>query len=165
MALYTAKDIPGKNTFTPDKVCDLLEHKKDEEVFCSDEVSYYGQPLALVVASSEHLANIAAEKVKVIYKNTKKSNPIVSVRQALKSPDLTERMVVENKMEPKEKGTDVAKVIKGSFDFQGQYHYTMETQTCVVVPVEDGLDIYCATQWMDMMQVAVSRALNIPENR
>nr|CAD7197904.1 unnamed protein product [Timema douglasi] len=60
---------------------------------------------------------------------------------------------------------DVKYVIKGSFDLGSQYHYTMETQTCLCVPIEDGMDVYPATQWMDLVQVAISEALNIPENR
>ena len=56
-------------------------------------------------------------------------------------------------------------VIKGSFDIGSQYHYTMETQSCVCVPVEDGMDVYPATQWMDLNQRAISQVLNVPENR
>ena len=56
-------------------------------------------------------------------------------------------------------------VIKGSFDIGSQYHYTMETQSCVCVPVEDGMDVYPATQWMDLAQRAICQALNVPENR
>lgn len=62
-------------------------------------------------------------------------------------------------------GNDVKHVVKGEFRCGGQYHYTMETQTCVCVPVEDGMDIYPASQWMDLIQVAVAELLNIKNNR
>ena len=58
-----------------------------------------------------------------------------------------------------------AHVIKGSFDIGSQYHYTMETQSCVCVPVEDGMDVYPASQWMDLVQRAICQVLNVPENR
>lgn len=62
-------------------------------------------------------------------------------------------------------GPKATHVIKGSFDIGSQYHYTMETQSCVCVPVEDGMDVYPATQWMDLNQIAISQVLNVPENR
>lgn len=159
VAIFSAKDIPGKNSFS--------QFNKDvEEIFCSEKIRYNGQPVALIVAKTEQLANIAAEMVKVSYKDVSNKPPVLTVRQALKSPDLKERMVTENTITPTaEKGTDVSKVIKGSFDFYGQYHYTMETQTCVCIPTEDGIDVYPASQWMDLVQATISEVLNIPVNR
>lgn len=55
--------------------------------------------------------------------------------------------------------------LKGSWDLKSQYHYTMETQTCVAVPVEDNLDIFVSSQWPAGVQEAISVALNIPEHR
>jgi len=56
-------------------------------------------------------------------------------------------------------------VIKGSFDIGFQYHYTMETQSCVCIPTEDGMDVYPSSQWMDLTQIGISQVLNIPEHR
>lgn len=47
---------------------------------------------------------------------------------------------------------------------KGQYHYSMETQTCYCIPIEDGLDVYSSTQFIDLVMIAVSQALNVPEN-
>lgn len=62
-------------------------------------------------------------------------------------------------------GTDVKRVIKGTFDIHGQYHYTMETQCCVVIPVEDGLDMYPSTQTVYLAQSAAAKVLNISMNK
>lgn len=41
----------------------------------------------------------------------------------------------------------------------------METLTCVTKPTEEGLFVYCATQWLEGVQLMISRALNMNQNR
>lgn len=53
----------------------------------------------------------------------------------------------------------------GSFLIQGQFHFTMENQTCLCVPTEDGIDMYPSSQWITVIQQNASAALNIPFNR
>jgi hypothetical protein len=60
---------------------------------------------------------------------------------------------------------EVTYVIKGSFNAGTQYHFTMETQQCVCVPTDDGMDVYPSSQWMDLAQVGIAEALGMPENR
>lgn len=64
----------------------------------------------------------------------------------------------------KEFGVGGTHSVKGRYEVGLQYHYTMEPQTCVVVPIEDGMDVYSATQWMDATQIAIAGALNVPNN-
>lgn len=57
-------------------------------------------------------------------------------------------------------------MIKGTFEVGGQYHFTMETQSAICVPTDNGeYDLYSATQWIDHAQNAAAKALNIPMNK
>lgn len=59
---------------------------------------------------------------------------------------------------------DVKYRLEGEVELGSQFYFTLEPQTCLCVPMEDGINLYSATQWMDCTQVAVSEALNIPAN-
>ena len=53
--------------------------------------------------------------------------------------------VVEGELEKELAGAGMLSVA-GQFEVGGQYHFHLETQTCLVRPEEDGLEILCATQ-------------------
>lgn len=157
IAFYSAKDIPGLNSFTPD---DLPLYAKAEEVLCSGRVCYYEQPIGIIVAEDQITADTAAKLVKATYKNVK--NPVVNIKEAIKDAS---RNTLYTSADATETGTDVTKVISGTNSGDGQYHFTMETLVCVTNPTEEGLEIHTATQWTNGVQLMVSRALGIEKNR
>ncbi|NP_001299599.1 indole-3-acetaldehyde oxidase-like [Amyelois transitella] len=159
LAVYTAKDIPGKNSFTRPGIQLQTE---EEEILVSVQVLYYGQPVAIVVATREDLAAEVAKKVKVTYKNVPDSKPVLTIDDAMK--DKKRYFVGDDSIEPTGRGTDVQKVIKGSYEIRHQYHYYLEPISCVVKPVDRGLEIHESTQWMDATQIAVAQCLGIKES-
>lgn len=62
-AFYSAQNIPGLNNFMSHD----LGYAEGEEILCSGEVLFHGQPLGIVVATSFELANRATELVEVCY--------------------------------------------------------------------------------------------------
>ena len=60
VAFYTAKDIPGTNSFMPK---DYLFVAEPEEIFCESHVLFYNQPVGIVVAETFELAQYAAKLV------------------------------------------------------------------------------------------------------
>ena len=87
-AFFSAKDIPGRNSFTPKEVPYL---GGDEEIFASKSISYYGQPLGVVAAITRRAAEAAAELVKVKYKKLD-NKPVLCVKDALAAPDKDRRV-------------------------------------------------------------------------
>jgi xanthine dehydrogenase/oxidase len=67
-----------------------------DQLFCSGDIKYAGQPFGLVVANSQHLAHQAALKVKAEYSNVRK--PLTDMREVIASGDKT-RIRVEQEPE------------------------------------------------------------------
>lgn len=162
VAFYSAKDVPGQNKVMPFK--DICPEK--EEIFCSDKVLYHGQPIGVIVAETFELANKAGKQVSVTYDVAEK--PSYCTIQNIIENNQNDRIIetdhgFEGQNYPK--SVEGPKKISGQLDLGLQYHYYMETQTCICVPVENEMDVYPSTQWVDLVQIAISRMLNIPENR
>lgn len=67
-SFYSAKDIPGKNSFIPPQF-KVLAYLEDEEIFVglNSEVKFFSQPCGIILAERMDLANYAATKVKISY--------------------------------------------------------------------------------------------------
>lgn len=153
-------DIPGKNSFIFPGIQLQIE---DEEILASCDIKYYGQPVAIVVAESEELAAMIAKKVKVTYKDVSLTAPVLTIDQAKR--DSKRYKVSDDSIVPNGQGINIQHVIKGVYEIEDQYHYYMEPISCVVVPVDKGLEVYDSTQWMDLTQIAVARCLGISESQ
>ncbi|XP_058464982.1 uncharacterized protein LOC131438756 isoform X2 [Malaya genurostris] len=156
---FSAKDIPGVNNFMPD----YLDNQEIEEIFSSGEVKFHGQPVGIIVAETFDLAHRASSMVKITYE--KISNK--PVHPTLKSFMDAERNTDDSidKRDPEKTPMSTSfKNIKGHSELAGQYHFSMETQTCLCIPIEDGMDVYSSTQWMDLTHVALAESLNLPQN-
>ena len=55
--------------------------------------------------------------------------------------------------------------MKGEFEIGTQHHIHLETQSCIVRPIEDGqYEVECATQNLKGIQMVVANALDIRNN-
>ena len=97
----------------------------------------------------------AAKLVEVRDINIKKL--VLSIREALKAnePDKISSVrcggpKIERDVEAElSAGQDA---VTGEFEIGSQYHFHLETQTCIVTPEEDGVRAISTTQYMDAVQ-------------
>lgn len=92
----------------------------------------------------------AAKKVKVTYRDV--APPVIEIRQnvEVETPGETVR------------NADGSVLIKGEYRTHSQYHLTLETQSSLCIPTEDGLEVFSATQAPNLVQVAIAAATKLP---
>lgn len=88
---------------------------------------------------------------------------MTDIKLTIKDPN--RQNILHTSVDAKDKGTDVVKVLNNSTVIGGQYHFTMETVVCIANPVEDGLDVYMNTQWMNGAQAMIASALKMDASR
>ncbi|CAG9811454.1 unnamed protein product [Chironomus riparius] len=164
-AFYSAKDIPGKNTFMPEN---FLFVSEPEEIFCSSKILFHNQPVGIILADTFELANEAAKLVVVKFEDdsTDTDHKLILTFDDVKSTppnlelDTDFSKILENPPNPTEFTS-----VSGKFFIGSQYHYYMETQTCICIPNEKGMEVYSSTQWMDAVQTVISESINMPRNQ
>ncbi|EDW80734.1 uncharacterized protein Dwil_GK11684 [Drosophila willistoni] len=158
VAFLAAKDIPGANNFYR---ASLLASEV-EEIFCSGRVKYYDQPLGVIAAVTQDVAVYAATLVQIIYANDQVK--IYTSMNAVLAAKVKERIVSSQREEanlsPCQPLLPGDVMGQGVLELGSQYHFTMEPQTTIVVPGDQGLDVWCSTQWMDVTQDNIARMLS-----
>ncbi|XP_046559709.1 xanthine dehydrogenase-like isoform X1 [Haliotis rubra] len=156
----SASDIPkgGSNSFRQPGA-------GVEEIFCSGQVLYSGQPVGIIVAVDQLSADTAASMVKVTYKNVQP--PIITMEDAIQKKSVFPNVAQEFKVGDAAAAIASSdKQISGRIKMGHQYHFHMETQVSICYPAEDGtgVSLLSSTQWTDLEQLIVAKALNIPES-
>lgn len=152
----------------------LIGIEENEEIFLSlnSEVLYFGQPCGIIVANTMALANLAAKKVEIQYEKIENPKPIVSSLSHWIEQNRSKS--IENttvfKFSPTKSRDShligAKKNIKGDASVGGQYHYTLEPQTTFCTPNEDGgVNVYSASQYIDLIQIAIAKNLNLPQSK
>ncbi|XP_041981596.1 xanthine dehydrogenase/oxidase-like [Aricia agestis] len=160
IAFYSAADIPGINSFIPVNPKYIVLVQRDEELLCDGNVKYFNQPLGIIVAETEKLAEIASKLVHVTYTDVKK--PVLDIKIAKRDPA---RNTLTLNIPATRVGPNVNRIITGERTIYSQYHFCMETLACVSHPTEEGIKVYATTQWIDGIQGMTSRALKMDTGR
>jgi xanthine dehydrogenase large subunit len=151
VAVFTAKDIPGKNNCGP-----IIP---DDPFLAAGKVDFVGQPVAVVVAREMLYAREAARKAVVAVKELA---PILTIDEAMAAGSFI--------MPPKgiTRGEPAAAIAAAPHRLQGrtncgqQEQFYLEGQITYAVPREDGqLTLFVSTQHPDGNQREAAEALNL----
>ncbi|MEX0863601.1 MAG: molybdopterin cofactor-binding domain-containing protein [Acidimicrobiia bacterium] len=146
-AVLTAADVPGRATFG-------LEHP-DQPVLASEEVRYWGEPVAIVAAEDEDTARLAAEAVVVEYQ----------VLEPLTDPEVADRSdQVFRRFQVRRGDQEVSGsvVVEGFYEVGMQDQAPLGTEAGLAVPDGvGGVDLYATSQFVhvDHEQVVASLGL------
>ncbi|KAG4066736.1 hypothetical protein HA402_012803 [Bradysia odoriphaga] len=173
-AFFSAKDIPGENDFAPIGASEIVTaYKEPIFVDVNSEIEFHGQPCGIIVAKTMNLANLAAKEVEIVYDQLEVTQPIAPTVFHWRDRyncNAFQAQTEEFRLSPNQKRISVKlkhqKVIIGNLDIGSQYHFTMEPQTTVCHPNDDGgINVWSAAQFFDLTHIAISRSLKIPQSK
>ncbi|HEY0302200.1 MAG TPA: xanthine dehydrogenase molybdopterin binding subunit [Rhizomicrobium sp.] len=154
VAVFTARDIPGKNDVGP------VIH--DDPIFADGLVQYAGQSLFAVAAETVEQARAAARLAKVQYEDLPAALDIAAARAARLELEKPQRMAL---------GDSAAALagakhrVQGRIAIGGQDHFYLEGQVAVAVPQEDrDVLVYSSTQHPSEVQHLIATMLGVPSN-
>jgi xanthine dehydrogenase large subunit len=155
VAVYTAEDIPGENN------CGPIIH--DDPFLATNELLFYGQPVALIVAQDMRTAREAAKRAssqEFIHYETLPA--ILTIEQALEAKSFVMPAKGITRGDPKAALASAKHRVSGSTYCGQQEQFYLEGQITYAVPREDGqLTLYVSTQHPDGNQREAAAALNL----
>ncbi len=154
VAVFAARDIPGKNDVGP------VVH--DDPIFADGLVQYAGQSLFAVAATTVEQARAAARLAKVDYEDLPAALDIAAARAAGLELEKPQRMA---------RGDSAAALAgakhraKGRLAIGGQDHFYLEGQVAIAVPQEDrDVVVYSSTQHPSEVQHLIASMLGVASN-
>ncbi|PKH53071.1 xanthine dehydrogenase [Tenacibaculum sp. Bg11-29] len=153
--IFTYKDVVGEN-----QIGGIIP---DEPLWAENEVHFWGQPIAFIVAKTEAIAKkaralitIDIEELPVITtaKEAKEKNSFINAPRSFKLGDSTNSF------------SECEYVFEGETFSNGQEHLYLETQGCYAVPLENGsIKLTSSTQGPTQVQKTAAKVLGIPMHK
>ena len=154
-AILTAADIPGEN--------DIGAILRGEPLFAETEVTFAGQPIALVVATSLDAARAAAHAVRPAITPLP---AILTIEEALAADALLCPPMVLSNGDIDAALAAAAHRITAGFQVGGQEHFYLEGQIALALPGEDGETVvHSSSQNPTEVQHICARLLGTDLNR
>ena len=134
----------------------------DEPILAKDEVVFYGQAIAAVLADSHENARKAAALID--FKITELDS-IVTVEQAMAKKSFLDEPLVVNTGDPDKAINKAKNKLNGRITIGGQEHYYLEGQVALAIPTEDSeMIVHSSTQNPSEVQHLVAHVLGTSHN-
>ncbi len=153
--IFTYKDILGEN-----QIGGIIP---DELLWTKNEIHFWGQPIAFIVATSEAIAKKARKLIRIeieklpaitTAKEAKAKNSFINAPRSFHLGD-TDNAFAHCDF-----------IIEGETFSNGQEHLYLETQGCYAVPMENGnIKITSSTQGPTSVQKITARVLGVPMHK
>lgn len=154
VAVLTIADIPGKNDVSP--------AFGDDPLFVDSEISFLGQAVFAVVATSRDIARRAVKKAVM---EIESEAPSISVEDALERGETVLPDYAYGRGDVDASVAGAPRRLEGRFRVGGQEHFYLEGQVAFAIPGEDGdVHVYSSTQHPSEVQHVVARVLDIPDS-
>ncbi|KAF3765499.1 hypothetical protein M406DRAFT_105851 [Cryphonectria parasitica EP155] len=164
-----ALDIPGVVDYIDrsDMPSDEANHwgaPHFQEVFLAeDEVFTAGQPIALILATSQQKAVEGMRAVKVEYEDLP---AVFTIEEAIEKDSLFNFFREIKTGDPEEAFKKCDYTFTGVARMGGQEHFYLETNACVAIPKEDGeMEIWSSSQNCNESQAYAARVLGEKANK
>ena len=149
-AVLTQDDVSGRKLFG-------LEHP-DQPVLASEEVEYWGQPVAVVAADDAEIARRAVAAIVVEYEVLQ---PLVDPEEADAAESVFRRLSIRRG--PQDQRGSV--VVEGYYEVGMQDQAPLGTESGMAVPDDrGGVDLHIATQWTHSDHEQIVASLGVADD-
>jgi len=153
--IFTYKDVLGEN-----QIGGIIP---DEPLWAEEEVHFWGQPIAFIVATSESIAKKARALIEI---EIEEFPVITTAKEAKEKGSFINAPRSFNLGNTKNSFKDCDYVFEGETFSNGQEHLYLETQGCYVQPKENGdIKITSSTQGPTQVQKTAAKVLGIPMHK
>ncbi|MBA6156523.1 molybdopterin-dependent oxidoreductase [Tenacibaculum sp. S7007] len=153
--IFTYKDVLGEN-----QIGGIIP---DEPLWAEDEVHFWGQPIAFIVAKSEAIAKKARALITIDIEEL----PVITTAKEAKAKESFINAPRSFKLGDSENTfADCDYVYEGETFSNGQEHLYLETQGCYAIPQENGnIKLISSTQGPTAVQKIAAKVLGIPMHK
>ena len=147
VAVLTQEDVPGRSGFGM--------HVPDQPVFADGECNYWGEPIAVVVASDLPTAKLGVDAIDVEFEVLE---PLTDMEEADAADSQTRRMRIRRG--DRDATGDV--VIEGYYEVGQQDQAPLGNEAGLAIPDDNGgVDLYAVSQWVHSDHWQIYPCLNL----